>query len=128
MDELKPVQGDLQVQVMSALWRLGNGTVEQVRAALPVRYRGAYNTIQTVLNRLSDRGLVVREKRSVAIEYRPALTEADYLSRTIEQALAGASLGTRQTVLARLIDRLREDELEQVQRLARTVAQKRGRS
>ena len=32
------------------------GTVEQVRGELPPRYQGAYNTVQTVLNRLAERG------------------------------------------------------------------------
>ena len=80
---------------MSALWRLEAGTVEDVRADLPSRYRGAYNTVQTVLNRLVDRGLVARRKRGSAYEYRPTLSEADYLSRSIATTLAGASSGAR---------------------------------
>ena len=64
MGDRAPLKGDLQIQVMEALWRLGDGTVEQVREALPPRYRGAYNTIQTVLNRLVDRGLLSRESTS----------------------------------------------------------------
>jgi predicted transcriptional regulator len=39
------IQGELQVQVMAAMWRLGSGTVEQVRSALPPRYRSAYTTV-----------------------------------------------------------------------------------
>jgi predicted transcriptional regulator len=48
--------GDLQAQIMTVLWRLESGTVEQVRSGLPARYRGAYTTVQTVLNRLAERG------------------------------------------------------------------------
>jgi predicted transcriptional regulator len=61
----QPIQGELQAQVMAALWRLNAGTVEQVREELPSRYQGAYNTVQTVLNRLAERGLLrrVREGR-----------------------------------------------------------------
>jgi len=61
------IQGDLQAQIMTALWRLESGTVEQVRSGLPARYRGAYTTVQTVLNRLAERGLLVRSKRGNAI-------------------------------------------------------------
>jgi predicted transcriptional regulator len=43
---------------MSVAWRLVGGTVEHVRAPLPPRYRGAYNTIQTVLTRLAEHGLL----------------------------------------------------------------------
>ena len=56
------IQGETQGQIMAALWRVGSGTVEQVREELPPRYQGAYNTVQTVLNRLTERGLLERER------------------------------------------------------------------
>jgi predicted transcriptional regulator len=116
-----PALGDLQSQIMDALWRIDAGTVEDVRSALPSRYRGAYNTVQTVLNRLTDRGLVTRRKRGQAFEYRPALSEADFLSKSIATTLAGASSGARQAALAQLIGGLESDELEELQRLARQL-------
>jgi predicted transcriptional regulator len=125
--ELTPITGELQTQIMSAVWRLGNATVEQVRAALPPRYRGAYNTVQTVLNRLAERGLLSRHKVGNAIEYRPRISEADYLSTSISQTLAGASMDARQAALARLIGDLRDDELEDLQQLAREMGEKRRR-
>src|ERR671924_1724443 len=100
MADIAPISGELQLQVMSAVWRLGRGTVEQVRRELPPRYRGAYNTIQTVLNRLTERGLLERRLVGNAFEYRPVMSEAEYLSRSISQALAGASIDARQAALA----------------------------
>ena len=112
------ISGELQTQLMAALWRLGAGTVEQVRSEIPPRYRGAYNTIQTVLNRLADRGLLTRRKVGNAMEYRPKISEADYLSRSIASTLSGASVDARQVALARLIAELDKDELSDLQRLA----------
>jgi predicted transcriptional regulator len=114
-----PVLGDLQAQIMSAMWRLEAATVEEVRSALPTRYRGAYNTVQTVLNRLADRGLLIRRRRGNAIEYRPKLTEAEFRSRSIASTLAGASSGARQAVLAQLVDGLDEQQLDELRRLAK---------
>src|SRR5215210_2200011 len=91
VDETPPIQGDLQVQLMGALWRLGSGTVEDVRNELPARYGGAYTTIQTVLNRLASRGLLSRARSRNAIVYRPEIGEAEYLERSIQRALSGAS-------------------------------------
>jgi predicted transcriptional regulator len=125
--ELTPITGELQTQIMSAVWRLGNATVEQVRVALPPRYRGAYNTVQTVLNRLAERGLLSRHKVGNAIEYRPRISEADYLSRSISQTLAGASMDARQAALARLIGDLGDEELEDLQQLAREMGEQRRR-
>lgn len=125
MADVTPITGELQTQIMSAMWRLGSGTVEQVRAALPPRYRGAYNTTQTVLNRLAERGLLSRHKAGNAIEYRPRLSEADYLSRSISQTLAAASMDARQAALAQLIGGLDTEELADLQQLAREMNEKR---
>jgi len=105
-----PVLGELEEQLMRVLWRLESGTVAQVRDALPPRYRGAYTTVQTVLNRLAERGLLQRQRHGNAIVYRPGISEAEYVVRTIEGMLAGASSAARQTVLAGLIARLEPDQ------------------
>ncbi|MGI8712201.1 MAG: BlaI/MecI/CopY family transcriptional regulator [Solirubrobacteraceae bacterium] len=126
MTDLPSIQGELQGQIMPALWRLGDGTVEEVRAALPARYRSAYTTVQTVLNRLADRGLLGRERRGNAIVYRPLISEAQYLSRSIDETLAGASTDARQAVLARLVGRLDGVELDRLRDLAKHVESKRS--
>lgn len=126
MADHAPIQGELQVQIMAALWRIEAGTVEQVRAALPSRYRGAYTTVQTVLNRLAERGMLVRSKQGIALRYKPRITEAEYLSRSIETTLAGASSGARRTALAQLIGALDDDQLSDLQELARSIDSRRS--
>jgi predicted transcriptional regulator len=115
------IAGELQTQVMAALWRLGTGTVAQVRSDLPSRYRGAYTTIQTVLNRLAERDLLARQRVGNAIEYRPRISEAEYLWRSIGEVLAGASSDARRTALAQLIAGLDESELSELRRVGREL-------
>lgn len=122
---MTPIQGELQTQIMPVLWRLGEGTVEQVRAGLPKRYRSAYNTVQTVLNRLAERGLLDRDRDGLAYVYRPRITEAEYVSRSIETALAGASTEARQAALARLVGGLDKRELTELRSLARDIERRR---
>jgi predicted transcriptional regulator len=113
---------------MSALWRIHSGTVEDVRMAMPARYRSAYNTVQTVLNRLSDRGLLRRDRRGNAFVYQPTVSEAEYLTRSIRQSLAGASIDARETALAQLIGTLDERELAVLRERAKELARRRRRS
>lgn len=127
MAAIAPLTGELQAQVMSAMWRLGVGTVVEVRSALPPRYRGAHNTIQTVLNRLAERGLLSRRRAGNAIEYRPAISEAEYLTRSISSSLAGASIDARQAALAQLIGDLDQQELKELQQLAKQMNKSRRR-
>ena len=123
MADVAPLTGELQLQVMAAVWRLGSATVEEVRSALPPRYRGAYNTIQTVLNRLVERRLLARNKVGNAFEYRARLSEAEYLSQSISYTLAGASVEARHAALARLIGHLDDAELSDIRQLARQTGE-----
>jgi predicted transcriptional regulator len=128
MPEAAPLQGELQVQIMAALWRIESGTVEDVRMAMPARYRSAYNTVQTVLNRLSERGLLRRQRSGNAFVYRPVISEAEYLTRSIRQSLAGASSDARETALAQLIGGLEDKELAALRKRAKELARRRGAS
>jgi predicted transcriptional regulator len=128
MPDQAPLQGELQIQIMAALWRIESGTVEEVRTALPARYRSAYNTVQTVLNRLSDRGLLRRDRRGSAYTYTPVMSEAEYLTRSIQRSLAGASSDARETALAQLIGALDAAELAALRKRAREIARRRGKS
>jgi predicted transcriptional regulator len=104
MAEVMPLTGELQTQVMAAVWRLGRATVERVRSALPPRYRGAYNTVQTVLNRPADRKRLSRHKVGNAFEYRPLVSEAE-LSLAFDRADSGQGLEGRPGGCARAAHR-----------------------
>lgn len=107
---------------MNVIWRSGGGTVEEVRRGLPSRYRGAYTTVQTVLNRLAERGLLLRRKRGMALHYTAAVSEAEYLSQTLRRALAGASREARAHALVSLLGEFDSVELSDLQERARRAA------
>ena len=122
MPDDTPIQGELQIQIMQTVWRNGPGSVEEIRSALPARYRGAYNTIQTVLNRLSERGLLTRTKQGNAMQYAPTMDEAGYLSLTLKRTLAGASREAQNAALAALLGNMDRDERSDLQRRAKRIA------
>lgn len=121
------LQGELQLEAMRALWRLERGSVEDVRRALKPRQRGAYTTVQTVLNRLAERGLLGRERQGKSILYTPCLSEADYYSRSLRATLDQASEAARRSALAKVVGEMGPGELDEIQALAREVAGNRRR-
>jgi len=127
MTDVTPLQGELQTQIMAAIWRLDEGTVEQVRQALPSHHQGAYNTVQTVLKRLAERGLLTRRREGHVVVYAPSLTEAEYPSRSMAHTLRGASSEARQVAIAQLIGSLPRGEAAELGRLADEVAVERMR-
>jgi predicted transcriptional regulator len=110
------LRGPLQVEVMTLLWKLGPATINDIRTEQR-RKRRAYTTVQTVLDRLVDRGLVERERRGKHYLYRPIYDEAELLARSISQQLAETSSPeSRREALSRLVGALGEDELEHLLR------------
>jgi predicted transcriptional regulator len=83
--------------------------------------------VQTVLNRLAERGLLSRRREGHVIVYAPRLSEAEYLSRSMEHTLRGASSEARQVALAQLIGALPQNEAAELGRLAEEVAAERMR-
>src|SRR5689334_13466225 len=64
----------LELMCLNALWKLGQGSVKDVReVVLPTRQL-AYTTVMTVLDRLSRRNIVTRRKLGRAFVYAPAVS------------------------------------------------------
>jgi len=120
-------RGDLQTEIMHAVWRLGEATVDDVRDAQPPRRRSAYNTVQTVLNRLVDRGLVQRKRRGRAFVYSPKVAESEFLKRSIGERLAMASPDARRTALIKMVEDLAPAEVDEVARRANQIRRSRGK-
>jgi predicted transcriptional regulator len=120
-------RGDLQAEVMAAVWRLGEATVEQVRELQPVEQRSAYTTIQTVLNRLVDRGFLSRTKDGRRFVYRARADQIDYLTRAIGDRLGTASPEARRSVLMNMVDELEPEDLDELARYANRIRRKRRR-
>jgi predicted transcriptional regulator len=87
----------LELDCMNALWPAGEATVRDIQQALfPTRPR-AYTTIMTILDRLAQKGIVLRSKSGRAWVYRPNLTAQDArcqaLAHLVDGFFAGSSEG-----------------------------------
>lgn len=71
---------ELEAELMTELWRLGEGTAREVQRDLNARSRRqrAYTTVLSVLARLHTKGLLERRRVGRADVYVPAVTEAEY--------------------------------------------------
>lgn len=121
----QPIRGDLQQEIMDVLWRSTRVSVEEVRQALPAKRRGAYTTVQTVLNRLSEGRLVKRHRAGRAILYSARVSEAEYAARSLHLSLAGVSEAARLSALASLVEELSPSEMEAVGALAAEIQARR---
>lgn len=89
MIERRPT-GALEQEVLLQLWTLGHAaTPSEVLEGLHGEL--AYTTVMTILTRLSEKGLVVRERRGRGFAYEPALSEAELTASRMHKSLSSAS-------------------------------------
>jgi BlaI family penicillinase repressor len=92
----------LELDCLSALWPRGEATVREIQQALaPTRPR-AYTTIMTILDRLTQKGVVERRKTGRAWTYRPNVSEQDARSRAVTQLVNSFFDGSAEALTAHL--------------------------
>jgi BlaI family penicillinase repressor len=78
----------LELTCLRALWRLGEGTVHDVRKAVSKERILAYTTVMTLLDRLEKRGCVARRKPGRSYMYRPKVSRDAMREHAVKQLLA----------------------------------------
>jgi predicted transcriptional regulator len=90
----------LELDCMSTLWPLGEGTVRQIRDGLAATRPRAYTTIMTIMGRLERKGIVERRKAGRGYVYRPALTAERARAHALQQMVESFFGGSHQALLA----------------------------
>jgi BlaI family penicillinase repressor len=86
----------LELDCMNALWPLGEATVRDVQQALHPTTPRAYTTIMTILDRLAQKGIVLRRKSGRAWIYRANLTADEARSHALAQLVEGFFGGSKE--------------------------------
>lgn len=116
----QPPVSDAELEVLKALWVDGPGTVRDVDARLRRRKRRwAYTTVQTLLNRLQNKGYVTSEKGSIPHVFEAALSRDGLVRRRLNQLADDLCDGTATPLVAALMKgrRFTEEEIVQFRRL-----------
>ena len=96
----------LELDCMNALWPAGEATVRDIQQALhPTRPR-AYTTIMTILDRLAQKGIVLRRKSGRAWVYRANLTAQEARSQALAQLVDGFFAGSNEGLAKHLAGHL----------------------
>ena len=107
----------LELQLMDILWDLGEGAVREVQEAIPEKKRPAYTTVQTILNRLEEKG-AVRKTRKIgnAWIFQPAISRKKTHERLIDDFLDLFG-GSATPVVSRLVEsgKLTLDDLKAIE-------------
>jgi predicted transcriptional regulator len=123
MSERRPL-GSLETAVLECLWA-ADGPLAPREVLDQVDPDLAYTTVVTILTRLTDKGLVTRERAGRSFVYQPEITEADLVAGKMSAALAAA--GDRQATLSRFVEGLSKREARNLRALLDGAQEERKR-
>ncbi len=116
--------GPLEARIMEHAWRRGGSvTVREMVDAVGSRKHLAYTTVMTVMERLATKGFLGRRKIGRAYTYEPRISRDDYSAALVRSVLAASK--DRRSVLLGFVRSMKEDDLEELERLVRGAQRER---
>jgi BlaI family transcriptional regulator, penicillinase repressor len=77
-----------ETKILRLVWELNEATVQQIRDQLPPEKKIAYNTVQTLLSRLEQKGYLKHRIEGKAHVYVPAVKQKDVIKTTVGDFLS----------------------------------------
>ncbi len=109
---------EVEQRVMEVLWASGNGTVSEVLGAVKAPKPLAFNTVQTILRILEQKGYVRHTEEGRAFRYHPVV-DRSAASRSAVQNVVRRFFGSPGKLALNLIEseRLTPEEMKRIRRL-----------
>ncbi len=114
--------GELEADVMGVVWEKGRATVQEVKDTLEPQRVLAYTTIMTVMSRLAEKGLLVRQKEGRAYYYAPAASQEKVAGSLLHSLVRRLYDGAAGKAIAQLIEdgeNVDDAELDRLEELIR---------
>ncbi len=117
---------DVELELMTILWKLSEGSVSDVMELLPKNRDLAYTSVSTILRILEQKGVLKTRKEGRGHIYIPALKKSDYESRTVKDVVERVFQGTPVALVKQLLDsfKINESEVEEIKKLIKKLDEK----
>jgi predicted transcriptional regulator len=92
----------LELECLSVLWPMGEGTVRDIHRALAASRPRAYTTVMTIMDRLEQKGIVARRKVGRAFLYQARLSAEEARLKAVEKIVEGFFDGSAEALAAHL--------------------------
>lgn len=110
---------EVELEVMNAVWDLGETTVKDVQAKLPKGRDLAYTSVATMMKILEQKGVLGSRKGEKAHVYSPKISRDEYEALTLRHLATHLFRGDPTSMVARLVSdtNLSKDELKEIRRI-----------
>ncbi|MHB8840525.1 MAG: BlaI/MecI/CopY family transcriptional regulator [Candidatus Aquicultor sp.] len=123
----RKVLGDLEADIMDLIWEREIVSVREIHALLGCNREIAYTTVMTVMSRLSDKGILQKERDGKHYLYSAAITKDEFSQTMLASMIGGMKDDFGRQALAFFVDSLTEDD-ETLNELERLIQEKRKQS
>lgn len=120
-DGLVKVLGPLETEIMRLLWQDKRSTVKKVHRKLSQQRDIAYTTVMTTMSRLSEKGVLNRQREGLAYVYTPAISEDDFVAMVVRQVLDGLLDDYSNLAVDYMVDYLARNSPQELKRLREVV-------
>lgn len=110
---------EVELELMTILWKIGEGGVNDVLAGLPANRDLAYTSVSTVLRILEQKGAVKARKEGRGHIYVPRIEKGEYEARALRDVVDKVFEGEPVALVKQLLGNgaLSERELAQIRKL-----------
>ena len=117
--KLEKVFTEVELELMNAIWDLGECTVKDVQEALPKDRELAYTSVATMMKILEQKGALKSEKKDRAHTYNALVNRAEYEGISLEHLKTNVFGGNPTSMVMRLLDNsdLSQKEIETIRGL-----------
>lgn len=119
----------LELEIMDLYWRHEEASVRDVFESIPEKKRPAFTTVQTITQRLEQKGALVRSGKSGnALVFKPAITKPSVYRKMIDDFLELFG-GSAHPLVSHLVDsgKLSLEELKELETRAAGRRRKGGK-
>jgi predicted transcriptional regulator len=108
-----------ELELMQIIWKLSEGTVADVIAAMEMSQKPAYTTVSTLLRILEQKGILKARKEGRGHIYIPILTKVEYEAKAVRQVVESVFEGTPVALVKQLLNsgELNAKEVEEIRKL-----------
>jgi BlaI family penicillinase repressor len=93
-----------ELEIMDLLWRLGESSVRELQETIPEDQRPAYTTVQTIVQRLEQKGAARRTRKvGNALMFEAAVSRKSAYRRVVDDLLQFFG-GSAQPLVAHLLE------------------------
>ncbi len=110
---------NVELELMTILWSLGEGNVAQVIAALPAERALAYTSVSTILRILESKGFVAARREGRGHLYKPTLTKNEYEARAVKDVVNRVFQGVPVAMVRQLLENvaMSDDDVRELRKL-----------